>query len=140
MLRKISKNGCISEQMFKELYSVDARPGIMCDKPKTHKQNILLRPIISSFGKFSHKTAKYLSKLLSPLAVNNYLLQDSYDFVNRSHNLNFRMAHMLSFDVESLFTNIPLDFTINLILERVYKNKEIEIMIPEHELKKLLNL
>ena len=29
---------------------------------------------------------------------------------------------MVSFDVESLFTNVPLDYAINLILERIYKN------------------
>ena len=45
-------------------------PGIMYGLPKTHKQNILLHPIISSIGRFSYKTTKYLSKLLSPLAVN----------------------------------------------------------------------
>ena len=47
---------------------------------------------------------------------------------------------MLRFDVESFFTNVPLGFTINLILDRVNKHKEFGIMIPEHELKKLLNL
>ena len=106
--------------MYKELYSIGARSGIMYGLPKTHKQNIPLRPIISSIGTFSYKTAKYSSKLLSPLALNNYLQKDSYDFVSRLHYLNFRNAHMLSFNLESLFTNIPLDFTINLILERVY--------------------
>ena len=43
----------------------------------------------------------YLSKLFSPLGVNDYLLKDTYDFVNHLHNLNFRNVHMLSFDVES---------------------------------------
>ena len=37
---------------------------------------MILRPIISSIGTFSYKTAKYLSKPLCPLAVNNYLLKD----------------------------------------------------------------
>ena len=40
---------------------------------------------------------------------------------------------MVCIDAESLFTNVLLDFTINLILEYVYKNKDIGIMIPEHE-------
>ena len=41
---------------------------------------------------------------------------------------------MLNCDVKSLFTNAPSDFTIHLILERVlYKNKEIDTMITEHE-------
>ena len=33
---------------------------------------------------------------------------------------------MVSFDVESLFTNVPLDYTSNLILERIYQDKELE--------------
>ena len=41
---------------------------------------------------------------------------------------------MLSFDIKSLVTNVPLDFTIHSILKHVYKNKEIDIMISEHEL------
>ena len=47
---------------------------------------------------------------------------------------------MVSLDVESLFTNVPSDYTINLILERIYKNKELNILIPESDLKKLLEL
>ena len=43
---------------------------------------------------------------------------------------------MISFNVESLFTNVPLDYTINLILERIYKNKEFDFLIPENDLKK----
>ena len=47
---------------------------------------------------------------------------------------------MVSFDVESLFTNVPLDYTINLILEKIYQDKELDILIPEHDLKRLLEL
>ena len=28
--------------------------------------------------------------------------------------------HMVSFDVKSLFTNVPLEYTIGLVLERIY--------------------
>ena len=47
---------------------------------------------------------------------------------------------MVSFDVESLFTNVPLDYAINFTLERIYKNKELDILILENDLKKLLEL
>ena len=36
-------------------------------------------------------------------------------------------SYMASCDVESLFTNVPLDYADNLILERIYKNKELNI-------------
>ena len=62
--------------MYKELYSVGAKPTIRYGLPKIHKQNIPLCLIISSIGTFSYKAAKYLSKLLSLVAVNNYLLHE----------------------------------------------------------------
>ena len=33
---------------------------------------------------------------------------------------------LISFDVTSLFTNVPLDYTINIILKRIYYQRELE--------------
>ena len=53
LLCKILKNGNLTDKLYKDLYSVGARPGIMYGLPKTHKQNVPLRPIISSICTFS---------------------------------------------------------------------------------------
>ena len=45
---------------------------------------------------------------------------------------------MVSFDVAPLFTNVPLEETIEIILKRVYINKEITADIPKQEMKELL--
>ena len=45
---------------------------------------------------------------------------------------------MVSFDVASLFTNVPLEETIEIILKRIYVNKEITADIPKQEMKELL--
>lgn len=47
---------------------------------------------------------------------------------------------MVSFDVTSLFTNVPLDKTIKIILQQVYIDKEINANIPKNEMKELLHL
>ena len=47
---------------------------------------------------------------------------------------------MVSFDVKSLFTNIPLDRTINIILKRIYDDNELRISISKNEMKELLLL
>ena len=47
---------------------------------------------------------------------------------------------MVSFDVTSLFTNAPLDKTIEIILKRVYEKKEIINTIQKREMKDLLYL
>jgi hypothetical protein len=50
---------------------------------------------------------------------------------------------MASLDVESLFTNVPVEETISIILKYVYHNDDPEKfppMIPEHYMKSLLLL
>ena len=45
---------------------------------------------------------------------------------------------MVSFDVAPLFTNVPLEETIEIIFKRIYINKEITGDIPKQEMKELL--
>ena len=45
---------------------------------------------------------------------------------------------MVSFDAVSLFTNIPLDEIIEIMIKRIYNKKEINTDIPNKEMKKLL--
>ena len=46
---------------------------------------------------------------------------------------------MISFDV-NLFTSIPLDKTIEIILQRIYNHNETTTQIPEKVMKELLLL
>ena len=47
---------------------------------------------------------------------------------------------MISFDVVSLFTCVPLDFTIQLILNKVYRDKLISTKFKRDELERLLQI
>ena len=47
---------------------------------------------------------------------------------------------MVSFDVASLFTNVPLEETIEIILKRICINKGVITDIPKQEMKELLIL
>ena len=62
------------------------------------------------------------------------------DFVNKIHNVKFNSSDVIvSFDVESLFTNVPLLETINLICDYVYDKNNTDIpSIPVKNFKKLL--
>ena len=46
--------------------------------------------------------------------------------------------HMVSFDVGNLFTNVPLNRTIDIILRKVYNEKLISTKIKRHHMKELL--
>ena len=50
---------------------------------------------------------------------------------------------MVSFDVKSLFTNVPPDRTINIILKRIYEDAKLqtsEIVLTRSEIKEMLLL
>ena len=47
---------------------------------------------------------------------------------------------LISFDVKSLFTNVTSDFTIYLILKRIYEDNEIQTNVKKKEMKQLLLL
>ena len=64
----------------------------------------------------NNKKIRYL--LLSPLTVSEYTIKDSFNFSTELLEQNCH-CHMARFDVNSLFTNIPLDETINIIMNDI---------------------
>ena len=85
--------------------------------PKIHKPGIPLRPIVASLRSPSHNLAKWLTKVLSPFVglVSQAHLKHSSDFLNSLNNINESFDSMVSFDVVSLFTNIPLEKVLDFI-------------------------
>ena len=77
-----------------------------------HKDNCpSLRPILSAIGTPTYDLAKFLVPILKPLTENEYTVHDSFSFANDVRKLSSKNL-MASLDVESLFTNIPLEETI----------------------------
>ena len=84
--------------------------------------------------------AKHLDKILKPLvSEDNIIIKDTFDFVNRVSKLPINNdQYMVSFDVESLFTNIPTLETIDIIISRAFKNNRKFHGLTKESLKKLL--
>ena len=127
-------------EIYNEISPCGSRPGIMYGLPKIHKNGVPIRPIISAVATYNYKLAKYLDRILKPLVQNsNYILKDTFDFVNKVSCLpTSQEQFMVSFDVESLFTNIPTDETIEIILNRAYKESQKFNDMDRETLKKLL--
>ena len=123
-------------------------PGKFYGTAKKHKipihgtiNDLPLRPIISNIATASYQLAKYLAKLLSPLSTSEYPVAKNTEFINHVKRMNIPKDHsFISFDVKSLFTYVPLDFTINVILRRIYNENEIHTNIKRSEMKELLLL
>ena len=63
--------------------------------------------------------------------------KDSFAFVYDVRKQNSKY-YMTSFDIDSLFTNIPLEETINLCVEKVFKDKEEFKGMSKREFRSLL--
>ena len=117
--------------------------GIMYGLLKVHKNGHPMRPVCSAIGTSTYELGKYVSKIIK-LAASNTLgtdLENKFSFVNQIKNIDVTGAKMVSFDVHSLFTNIPLKKAIKVCLDRLYRGRpEIRPAIPENVLEKLLQL
>ena len=80
--------------------------------------------------------------LLNPLAQNEYVVKDLFEAAAKINSVSFGDISdeytFVSFDIESLFTNVPLEETIEIILNRVYNEKKISATPMKRSLKKLL--
>ena len=97
-----------------------------------------LRPILSSIGSFSYDCAKWLSDSLSELRHHETCVKDTLTFLSLIQ-VSFSSGRIrTSFVVTSLFTNVPVNFTINLILDCVFRRSNELNDLNRGRLKKLL--
>ena len=126
VLKKLKKKKIISENKYEDLYPVGSRPGILYDRAKIHKPIKdgvpSFRPILSAIGTSTYKLSNFFVPLLTPLTLNEYTIEDSFSFVEEFSNYDSNLV-MASFDVESLFTNIPLQETIDLCVDLLFNDK-----------------
>ena len=114
----------MSEEDYKRIHTKSSRPGLFYGTEKLQKlkendtvENLPLRSIISNVGTATYETAKYLVTLLSPLTSSEYNIKNSYEFVKSIQNTKIpNGCKMISFDIKNLFTSVPLDKTIKIIL------------------------
>ena len=109
--------------------------------PKMHKFSSSdsfpkLCPIVSSIGTFNYNLTRFLCDLLSPLVLHGYSCKDTFSFVSQIKNANLSKKFLVSYDVTSLFTNIPLQETIDIAINLIF-NHNLNLKITREELKKL---
>ena len=124
-LRQMKKRGFINEVEYRRCYPTGSQPARLYGLPKVHKSGVPLRPILSASGTLNFDIAQLLVRKLSHLVEHPTVIGDTFKFVDELHSLEFDMTthKLVSFDVVSLFTKVPLKQTINIILDDLYKDK-----------------
>ena len=80
-----------------------------------------MRPVISMVGTAEYQLAKYIDTFIKPNINCNFTVDSTSGFVEKLQDFQFSDGdNCVSFDVCSLYTNVPLDETIRLIADKVY--------------------
>ena len=97
------------------------------------------RPILSAIGTFTYSIAKFFVPIVKDFTSNEYTVRDSFSFCEEIQE-QYNNLYMASFDIESLFTNIPLDEIINIYVNNVFSNRKSVRGLLKKDFKQLLTL
>ena len=140
-LLDLKKTDAIDIQRYNRLRCRAPQPPKLYGLPKLHKPNIPMRPIVSFCGSPTYQLSKYLTTVLKPLTdESRHKLQSTGNFIDAIKIVQVPDDYKLvSFDVKSLFTSIPLQLALDCT-ETAINNSTIELPLPTDDSMDLLNL
>lgn len=120
-LHKLKTEKFINDATLQKIISCGSSHGVLYGLPKVHKSGCPFRPVVSSVNTYNYKLAWYLVHILQPISTNQFTIKDSFSFAaDWDEKYKHKNEVMCSFDVSSLFTNFPLDKTIQICLDKLY--------------------
>ncbi|GJQ86537.1 hypothetical protein Trydic_g10437 [Trypoxylus dichotomus] len=118
------------QRSLKELMTVKnikilpADRGTATGLPKIHKPGSLLRTIVSSRNSPCHPLTKFLLDIISPPSGNTQsAITKTKHFINQIKEITINEHDKLvSFDVTSLFTNVPTEAALAIVKNRLSRD------------------
>lgn len=119
-LKKLMKDGKIDEGLFEKLKPLGSHPARLYGLAKVHKTSVPTRPVLSMPGSAYHQIALQTTEWLSVVpecGINSSTksISDSLKSVKLEPD-----EEIVSFDVTSLYTNVPLLEAINDCTNMLY--------------------
>ena len=127
ILKNIKSEGGLSDESYRKMYPTGAVSPKYYGLPKIHKAGTPLRPIISSTGTATYNTAKELARILKPLVgTSSHHVQNTRDFIDQIKEVRLKDGEsIISYDVTSLFTSVPIKPTLDIIQQRLAKDQDL---------------
>ena len=143
IFKDLLDSNSISKEMRKFVKQVETRPGIIYGKCKVHKQQVdgcpTFLPILLALQTPTWNLAKFLVPILNPFTKNKYTVKDSFQFAEEICEQDPTLS-IGSLDVDSLFTNISLDETVDICVNQLFENTDTIECFTKSELEQLLFL
>ena len=124
----LEKEGKIRKEDKQFLYPTTENVPRICGSPKIHKDGTPLRPIVDFTGSVGYNGAKSLADILSPLVgQSEHHVLNSKNLADDLRDLTIEEDEILnSHDVVALFTNTPIDLTLQILRERLEQDDDLK--------------
>ena len=123
LLRDLRKREKISEPFYNAVRPSEgsSKPARFYGRVKLHKPTAPLRPVVATCGSSTYALARKLSHILRPLVgASGRVLRNTADLVDTMEDVVLHDDEMLvSYDVKSLFTSIPVNESVDLCEQRL---------------------
>ena len=143
-LKHLKDKDKLEETSYNRIRPNDASTAKFYGLPKIHKENIPLRPIVSLPGSPTYELSKYLAMILQPLVKTSpHTINNTNAFLTNIKDLKLETDEILiSFNVVSLFTSIPLDTAKRITNELLTNDKswQTRTKLDKHDILDLLDL
>ena len=117
----------------------DYKPGYLYGTVKIHKPNHPLRPIILQIPTPIYQLTKTIKQVISPYLPSKYNIKSTHELIQVLHTIKPNNGILASLDVENVFTNVPVNETIDIIINNIYNNPSLPpLKINPNILRKLL--
>ncbi|XP_043197909.1 uncharacterized protein LOC122368238 [Amphibalanus amphitrite] len=140
--RKILKRSERGKKLQHALEEAPTAPK-MRGLPKVHKSGTPMRPITSGIGSAPHKLAKILAKPLTNAlgSISGAHIKNTAEMMETLKEVRqVDDKKLASFDVRSLFTNVPVDEALEAIKEVVDEMDENALPLPKNDYLKLVSM
>ena len=140
-LLTLKKTDAFDTKRYYRLRCSVPQPPKLYGLPKLHKPGFPMRPIVSFCGSPTYQLSKYLTTILQPLTEQSRRkLQSTENFIDAIKTVQIPDDYKLvSFDVKSLFTSIPLQLALQCT-ETAIQQSTVTLPLPTDDIMDLLNL